>query len=301
MEFERITMLQIKYFLAVADEMSFVKAAERVYVSQPAISRQVSLLEDTLGVLLLDRTNNKTSLTPAGELLRAFFKKSLTELSDAVKEAQALKGNISGTIRIATQQNWNLSHFRPELIERLHRMYPGVKIEFASMDFREMLYNVKNEKVDMILAMHSIYSHLPGLASQIFTEIQYTLLYSKKLPEAEKEQPEVRDFKNYTFFASNADRSEYYVRTMCKPYGFSPAITVVPNTITAISEMENGSGVFIADSWTREYYPQQYGHMPLHTRDKVGIAWMEKNTNPLIPLVVNELIQCFHVAPSFPT
>jgi DNA-binding transcriptional LysR family regulator len=210
-----------------------------------------------------------------------------------VKEAQALRGNLSGTIRIATQQNWNLSHFRPELIERFHQVYPGVKIEFVSMDFQEMHYNVKNEKIDLIIALHSTYSHLPGLASQIFTEVQYTLLYSKKLPEAKKEQPEVMDFKNYTFFVINTDRSEYIVRSICKPYGFSPTIVICPNVITAISEMESGFGVFIADSWTREYHNQQFGHIPIDTTEKVGIAWMEKNTNPLIPLVVSELNQLF--------
>jgi DNA-binding transcriptional LysR family regulator len=294
MEFDRITMLQIKYFLAVAEEMSFSKAAERLYVSQPAISRQVSLLEETLDVLLFDRTKNTTTLTSAGELIRDFFKKYLTELSDAVKDAQAIGGNLNETIHIATQRNWNLSHFLPELIERFHRNYPGVKIEFELMDFRELRYSIKNEKTDLILALHPSYSDLPGIAWQTFSEVQYTLLYSKRLPEAGKEGPEVTEFKHYTFFAANTEGFESsFVHSICRSYGFSPTIVVCPDAETAVSEAENGFGVFIADSWSRDYYNQQFGHIPMDTTEKVGIAWMEKNKNPAVSLVVNELILFF--------
>ena len=63
--------LQIDYFIAVARNLSFTKTAEEMYVSQPAISRQISHLEEELGYPLFDRSKKTTQLTPAGEIGRA--------------------------------------------------------------------------------------------------------------------------------------------------------------------------------------------------------------------------------------
>ena len=72
--------LQIEYFLAVARNLSFTKTAEELYVTQPAVSKQISLLEKELDAVLFDRTNKNTELTEAGKLFQRFFedyKKSL--------------------------------------------------------------------------------------------------------------------------------------------------------------------------------------------------------------------------------
>ena len=92
--------LQIDYFLAVADSGSFTRAAQKFYISQPAISRFISALERELGFPLFDRTNRRTTLTSAGKLFYEAFCQSKQLIAAAVQAAQSINSDESGTIQL---------------------------------------------------------------------------------------------------------------------------------------------------------------------------------------------------------
>lgn len=92
--------LQIDYFMAVATNSSFTKTSEELFVSQPAISKQIALMEKELGVRLFIRNNRKTELTESGKRYYDFFSRYKAEMGNIKHEVSELDGIASQTITI---------------------------------------------------------------------------------------------------------------------------------------------------------------------------------------------------------
>src|SRR5579872_2318047 len=91
---------QLRYLVALADELHFTRAAAREHIAQPALSQQIKRLEDEVGVALVERTTRRVSITEAGELLVARARRILAELDAAQMEMQALKGLMTGHVTV---------------------------------------------------------------------------------------------------------------------------------------------------------------------------------------------------------
>ncbi len=87
---------QLEYFLAVAEELSFTKAAEKLYVSQTAVTQQIQALEDLVGVKLLSRTKKKVELTPAGRVFQTESRQLLEQLNNDFAHARAVSEGVNG-------------------------------------------------------------------------------------------------------------------------------------------------------------------------------------------------------------
>src|SRR5262245_1876784 len=92
---------RLTVFRAVAAERSFRRAAERLYLTQPAVTQQIKALEELIGLPLFVRSGREITLTPAGSLLLQYAEQSGATLERAAVELAALKGRLSGTLRIA--------------------------------------------------------------------------------------------------------------------------------------------------------------------------------------------------------
>ncbi len=91
---------QLRYLVALAEERSFTRAAEREHIAQPALSQQIRRLEDEVGLALAERTTRSVSITPAGELLVARARRILAELAAARSELEGLRGVLTGRLTI---------------------------------------------------------------------------------------------------------------------------------------------------------------------------------------------------------
>jgi DNA-binding transcriptional LysR family regulator len=117
----------LQAFLSVAETESFSLAAQRLHLTQPAVSKRIAQLEDSLNTQLFDRLPRKAILTPAGEALLPKAKHILSELIEIKTELANLTGDISGTLRIGTSHHIGLHHL-PHLLRQFHQSYPQVKL-----------------------------------------------------------------------------------------------------------------------------------------------------------------------------
>lgn len=134
-------MRQLHYFRSLAEEGSVSRAAVKLSVAQPAISRQIRMLEDELGVTLFHRTGRGMTLTGAGELFQSRLRKILTDLSDLEQEMRNLKGVIEGNVVLGLPPTE--SHIIvPPLLRSLKHSHPGIDlriVEAFSGDVSELL------------------------------------------------------------------------------------------------------------------------------------------------------------------
>lgn len=123
----------LKAFTAVAETGSFSQAAERLFLTQPAVSKRVGQLESELGDRLFDRIGRRVSLTEAGRVLLPRARRILIEVDDSLRALSNLNGEASGVLRFATSHHIGL-HRLPPALQRYSQSYPGVRLDLAFMD-----------------------------------------------------------------------------------------------------------------------------------------------------------------------
>ena len=126
----------LRYFVAVAEELHFSRAAQRLYIAQPALSEQIRRLERDLGVALLRRTTRKVELTPAGEEFLARARRILAEADEAVAEASRAARGESGRLRISTVLAPGLEQI-PRLLRAFREARPEVAVELQHVSIED--------------------------------------------------------------------------------------------------------------------------------------------------------------------
>ncbi len=120
-------------FVEVADAASFSGAAERLHLSQPAVSKRIAALESELGTVLFDRTGRRVRLTQGGQALRARARDLLNQVADIKRELLSLSGAVSGILTMGTSHHIGL-HRLPPVLRQYSHTYPQVRLDIRFMD-----------------------------------------------------------------------------------------------------------------------------------------------------------------------
>ncbi|HET7477034.1 MAG TPA: LysR family transcriptional regulator [Dermatophilaceae bacterium] len=141
---------QLEYFVAVADELSFTRAATRCHVVQSALSYQVARLEREHGLTLLERTSRSVRLTPAGELLLPRARAVLDQLATARAELAEVAGVITGRLRLGIIGSTGQAAPAVEhTLAAFHRRHPAVEIVIRDSGSRHMAEQVRTGELDL--------------------------------------------------------------------------------------------------------------------------------------------------------
>ena len=145
---------QLKYFVAVAEQRSFTKAATQYYLSQTAVTQQVRALEETLGVQLLDRNSRPVSLTPAGAVFLTEAKAILERMNSAVSRARDASTGLVGSVRIGYTKGYERSDLSNKL-RAFHRDYPNILLTCFRCDTDMLAAGLLNGEYDIIFTWDS--------------------------------------------------------------------------------------------------------------------------------------------------
>ncbi|MEK7840078.1 MAG: LysR family transcriptional regulator [Pseudomonadota bacterium] len=140
----------LQAFLAVAETGSFSRAGERIFLTQPAVSKRIATLENQLGARLFDRIGKQVRLTPAGTALFERARRLLRELDDAKRSIADLSGTIAGELRLATSHHIGL-HRLPEPLRRFHARYPQVRLDLRFMDSEQACNEVARGEIELAI------------------------------------------------------------------------------------------------------------------------------------------------------
>jgi DNA-binding transcriptional LysR family regulator len=144
-----VELRHLRYFVALAHERSFTRAAKRLRIAQPGLSQQIQALERELGVVLVERSNRTSGLTDAGSSLLVRAERILLEFEDATAEMAAHAGVRGGVVRMGCALQTLVEGRLAPLLAAFHGRYPGVRILFREAHTRQVLERLQRGEVDL--------------------------------------------------------------------------------------------------------------------------------------------------------
>ena len=147
-----MNFVQINYFLTVAKCLSFTKAANLLFVSQPALSRQIIMMEDELGVKLFDRSGRNLVLTPSGQVLMEELEPLFVQYKGAVRKAQAAANNLTTMFRIGILDGIAVDDLIAPVLREMIQKYPHIEVALFSFGYEELVSRLYDGRLDLILS-----------------------------------------------------------------------------------------------------------------------------------------------------
>ena len=278
-----MTDLQIDYFMAVATNLSFTKTSEELYVSQPAISRQIALLEKELGARLFIRNNQKTELTEVGRLYFDLFSRYKADFMNTKYEAEQLLGKTASTVRVGFLEGWDLSWIIPPMIEKFKDVYPDSNVIINCCGIKDLTSSLLTDGLDIIIVMQNAAERFPEFRCRELAEVGKILLFSTKHRLSGREGITLKDFSEETFFAPWEILDKMILEATAgytRPYGFVPKLTFVKNHESAITCIRNNMGVGIFDEWVWASQADDIDWIPFKAHDSIVSAVMKTKADP---------------------
>lgn len=139
---------QLRYFITIAEEGNITKAARRLHIAQPPLSQQLKLLEEELGVKLVERGSRQIQLTDAGKILRHRAEQVVELVDSTIKELKDFNEGLQGTLSVGTVPSSG-STLLPERIYNFHENYPGVSFQIWEGDTYRILDLLNNGVIEI--------------------------------------------------------------------------------------------------------------------------------------------------------
>jgi DNA-binding transcriptional LysR family regulator len=233
-------------FIAVAEQLSFVRAADRLYLSQPALTGQIQRLEEELGVQLLVRNRRTVKLTDAGSVFLAEARATLSRARLAAERAQkAARGEI-GRLRIGFVSSAVLETV-PNIVVAFRKQYPEVTLDLMNLRTVSQVKKLIDKTLDIgFLRLPLSNEHLQ---TTIIHREPFLLVLPKGHPRARDKQVHIANLRNESFVAYGRRWAPGFfdsVVQMCVKEGFSPNIVQETGEMyTAIALIAAGAGIAI--------------------------------------------------------
>ena len=214
----------LRYFVTVAEELNLTRAAAKLRVAQPALSRQIKDLEDELHTPLFERTRTGVQLTRAG---RTFYQRAraiLTEAAEAANEARTAAGVISGRLAIGFPSGIHLNYLAP-LIAAFRKAHPKVEFDFFHGLPPEQFKALRDSRIDVGFVTMPV--HEDGLDQKVIWRLPFKVVLPAKHPLARQREFALEDLRHEDFvFCPRESRPEFYDEffRQCANAGFHPRV-----------------------------------------------------------------------------
>jgi len=182
------TLQQLRILKAIVTEKSFTKAAETLYVSQPCLSKQIKTLENRLGIILLNRENNKISLTESGIVFLQYSERILTLCEESCRALKDLKKGDRGSLIVGGSQTIG-TYLIPRILALFVQNHSQIILKIHVDSTRKIAISVMNRYIDIAIVGGDIPIELKKtLKIEKFVEDELTLIVPKSHPLAKKEK-----------------------------------------------------------------------------------------------------------------
>ena len=255
-KYSSLTLQQINIFLTAAKYGNFTKASEELHMSQSSVSRNIVLMEESMGIILFVRIKKRVRLTAAGEYPQKALVKPYGQLESVFNHALEMQANAYRTLKVCDVDTTSPDHYLFPITELFEQKFPDADLSIARKDPVIVIDDLAAGKYDMAF-LPSVYSDAlsqAGLVFDKFIDLQPCMIISKRHSLFKKPDLTYHDLvENPVVAVSEGKYSTYnaYVKRIMKLIGMDPAkIKIVDNPFTVSTEISRGDYVAILD----EYY-----------------------------------------------
>ena len=277
----------LRYFVAVADELNVRRAAERLHVSQPPLSRQIHDLEDELGTKLFDRSKQKLALTPAGETFLKEARQILSHVVRAAQLAQAASRGEAGQLSIAILPPIG-GLFLPPAIRAFRERFAVVDLNILDLPPQEQITALMDRRIDVGFVPLPVVEMNPALEFEPVREVELMVALPPGHRLAKQRRLTLRKLAREPFVMlrrSSAALLHDWVSNLCREAGFEVQIIKLADGPTSILELVSaGFGVALVPG-VFQRFPSDVVFRPLPpTTPKLHLAlsWRCDNESPLL-------------------
>lgn len=237
---------QIKNFLTLCETLNFRKAAERINIVQPALSRQIQLLEKELGALLFNRTKRTVSLTEAGIFFKREANRILQDLNKTIVQTVQLHNGEAGEVKV-THASSAMNTVVPSFLVKVKHKWPNLKTIVQETSNFHQIEMLLTRKTDIGVAPNIILP--PEVNSKILYRENFVLILPGNHPLAKKKFTDLSVLKNEIFILPQLATGIGYVETIlqiCRSFGFIPKVAhESAHSIAVVRLVEAGLGISI--------------------------------------------------------
>ncbi len=281
-----IGLRQLQYFLAVAEELHFRKAAEKVFISQPGLSKQIKDMESSLGILLLERDNRNVNLTAAGQYLKTEIAGQMGRLDQILHNAKLIHDGLKGELKLGYVGS-AMQKIIPQLLVEYKKNQEDILFHLNEMDNHIQVDKLIHNQLDLGFVR---LQRIPRVLSsyEVLNE-PFCLVLPIGHPLEAQSFEDMSQLKNESFILFDQHySSSYYEKVMqifddCR---FTPIVshnTIHSNSIYKL--IENGFGVSIVPNSLKTNNLKNIkfidlDHLPQRTT--LSAVWRADNSNPIL-------------------
>jgi DNA-binding transcriptional LysR family regulator len=237
---------QIKNFVILGETLNFRKAAEQINIVQPALSRQIQLLENEMGAMLFNRSTRAVTLTEAGVFFQKEAQRLLLDLNKTIVRTKQVHNGEAGEVRI-THSSSAMNTVVPSFLVKVKRKWPNLKtIAQETSNFQQ---------IDMLLSRKTDIGVAPNIvlppevnAKTLYTE-NFVLILPARHPLSKKKLNDLSVLKNEIFILPQLSTGVGYVEAIlqiCQTYGFKPKVAhESAHSMGVLRLVEAGLGISI--------------------------------------------------------
>ncbi|MBN9388568.1 MAG: LysR family transcriptional regulator [Chloroflexi bacterium] len=276
----------IRYFVAIAEEGSFIRAAERLQIAQPPLSQQIQNMENELQFQLFDRSKRQVQLTRAGSLFLEKCYRILNQMDLAIEDARRISRGEIGRLVVGYINTTFYSTPR-EMLRVFRLRYPEVELVLRELLTAEQLADLHNSQIDVGFAIMPIQDE--ALSSEVAFEDKFIVALPENHPLAGQPFVRLEDLANEAFIMHpHKVKSIFYdqIIRLCQQAGFTPKISQeVIQIHTSVNMVAAGMGVALVPGCASSIrvsgvvFKTLYPDPPSLT---LGVVWRKNDPSPVL-------------------
>ena len=298
-----VELRHLRYFVAVAEELHFGRAAERLHLAQPPLSQQIKRLEEIVGHALFIRTSRSVRLTAAGEVLLERARRTLRHVQEDIEETRLVGRGEAGGLRVGIIGSLTLTPV-PELFGLYRREYPRVHLLLQDSYTSGVTSGLKRGTLDVGFLRDG--GPEPGLHVEVIYREPFLAMLPKTHRLLSVDRPPkaisaalLRDDAFVLFPTMAGERAYERTLSLCEVHGFRPTVVQeAPHWLTILRLVGAGLGVTIAPACVAQIAGPNVVALPLTgttVMSEIELAYATGEDRPLVLAFAQMVRQSFGV------
>lgn len=246
---------QLRYFIATAEELSVTAAAKRLHISQPAMSRQIQLLEEELGIALFERAKKRMVLTEAGKFFLERARQIVCDIETSAQQLQEQFGEARRTIRLGLLTIF-LDDIVGPAVRDMKKQFPNVGVSLFELSPRAQLDRLRDDDLDLALLGNLSEDDLARFETKSIMKNRMSVVLPDDHRMAGRKQISLKELAGDSFISlsdSAFPGRRQFFRGVCLSQGFDPNIVEECDSLSLLlAAVSTGSGVALLPDHSRK-------------------------------------------------